>query len=319
MNKNKVKNKFHYAWLGKISLSTLNNSIWSIFRAIILVGLCFMIIFPLIYKFSNSFKGYADLSDPTVFFIPRQISLITYKTVWESINYPMALLNSIWVCALVAFLTTASCTVISYGFARFRFWGQKLLFGIVILILVIPPQAILFPLYLKFKYFDIASFLTFSGALEGSSLIDTLWPFIMLSITGLSFKGGLYIYLLRQYFINVPSAIEEAACIDGCGHFKTFRIIMLPGATPMIITVFLFSFVWQWTDFYYSTMLAPNFNTINMRLFGFSSRLIADHGNLAQNFLQSPQFILLIFPLIFLYIFTQRYFVESIEKSGIVG
>jgi multiple sugar transport system permease protein len=302
-----------------LSTSVLNVYVWRFFRAIILVGLCFMIVFPILYKLSNSFKGYADLSDPTVFFIPRSISLITYKTVWESIHYPTALLSSIAVCALVALLTTASCTFISYGFARFQFWGKQLLFALVILILVIPPQAILFPLYLKFKFFSVTSFLSFSGVLSGSSLIDTLWPFIMLSMTGLSFKGGLYIYLLRQYFINVPVAIEEAAYIDGCNHFRTFRTIMLPGATPMIVTVFLFSFVWQWTDFYYSTMLAPNMPTINMQLFGFSSRLIADHGNLAQNFLQSPQFVLLIFPLVFLYIFTQRYFVESIEKSGIVG
>ena len=115
-------------------------------------------------------------------------------------------------------------------------------------------------------------------------------------------------------------SLEEAANIDGCGTFKTFYRIMLPGAVPMLITVFLFSFVWQWNDFYYSSVLTPEIKVLSMQLLGIKfSSISASTGDLAYAVLNSPKLILLILPLIILYIFTQRFFTESIERSGIVG
>ena len=172
---------------------------------------------------------------------------------------------------------------------------------------------------MKFKFFDPLQIIALNGVLQGSSLINTPWPFVLLSSTCLGLKNGLYVYMMRQYFSGVPAAVEEAASIDGCGHFRIFYQIMLPGARSMLLTVFLFSFVWQWTDSYYSSMLAPNLPTLNMQLFGMTEQLIANHGNIASSLLESPQFLLLILPLIILYLFTQRYFVEGIERSGIVG
>jgi len=104
--------------------------------------------------------------------------------------------------------------------------------------------------------------------------------------------------------------------------FTVFTVasgVVFFGGGDMLLTVFLFSFVWQWTDSYYSSMLAPNLPTLNMQLFGMTEQLIANHGNIASSLLESPQFLLLILPLIILYLFTQRYFVEGIERSGIVG
>lgn len=292
---------------------------WKCLRFVILLGLGFLIVYPVCYKLMASFKSYADFSDPTVIFIPKELSMVAYKTVWQTVNYPYALLLSILLCGGVALLQMASCSLVGYGLARYPFKGRGVVFALVLLTLVIPPQAILFPLYLKFKYFNVLQIFTFSGVLSGISLINTPWPFLLLASTALGFKNGLYIYIMRQYFYNVPSSIEEAANIDGCGHFKIFYKIMLPGAMPMLLTVFLFSFVWQWTDSYYSSMLAPNMQTLNMQLFGMTEQLIQNHGNIAANLLESPQFILLIAPLIILYLFTQRFFVEGIERSGIVG
>lgn len=141
----------------------------------------------------------------------------------------------------------------------------------------------------------------------------------MLSVTANGFKNGLYIYILRQYFTNVPNVLEEAAYIDGCNIFKTFYKIMLPGAMPMLITVFLFSFVWQWNDYYYTVILAPNLPTLTMNIYGLTSTLLGGAGSYWQEIVKAPQTLMMMVPLIILYIFTQRYFVESIEKSGIVG
>jgi len=299
--------------------SKASSAVWKLLRLVILIGLGFLIIYPILYKLIVSFKSYSDFSDPTVIFLPKQLSLVGYKTVWETVNYPVSLLYSILFCGIMSLLQMASCTLVGYGLARYPFRGRNLVFALVLLTMVIPPQAILFPLYLKFKFFDPFQFIALNGVLEGSSLINTPWPFVLLSSTCLGLKNGLYVYMMRQYFCNVPTSIEEAASIDGCGHFRIFYRIMLPGARSMLLTVFLFSFVWQWTDSYYSSMLAPNLPTLNMKLFGMTEQLIASHGNIASNLLESPQFLLLIVPLIILYLFTQRYFVEGIERSGIVG
>ena len=304
----------YLVWKNKASLWA-----WKILRLVILIGLGFLIIYPILYKLIVSFKSYADFSDPTVIFIPKQISLVAYKTVWETVQYPVSLLYSILFCGAISLFQMASCTLVGYGLARYPFRGRNLVFALVLLTMVIPPQAILFPLYLKFKYFDPLQVIVLNGVLQGGSLINTPWPFVMLSTTCLGLKNGLYIYMMRQYFRGVPASVEEAASIDGCGHFRIFYKIMLPGARPMLLSVFLFSFVWQWTDSYYSSMLAPNLPTLNMQLFGMTEQLIQSHGNIASNLLESPQFILLIAPLILLYLFTQRFFVEGIEQSGIVG
>lgn len=304
----------YLVWKNKAS-----SAAWKILRLVILIGLGFLIIYPILYKLIVSFKSYADFSDPTVIFIPKQISLVAYKTVWETVQYPVSLLYSILFCGVMSLFQMASCTLVGYGLARYPFKGRGVVFALVMLTMVIPPQAILFPLYLKFKFFDPLKILVLDGVLQGSSLINTPWPFVLLSVTGLGLKNGLYIYMMRQYFRGVPASVEEAASIDGCGHFRIFYKIMLPGARPMLLSVFLFSFVWQWTDSYYSSMLAPNLPTLNMQLFGMTEQLIQSHGNIASNLLESPQFILLIAPLILLYLFTQRFFVEGIEQSGIVG
>ena len=141
-----------------------------------------------------------------------------------------------------------------------------------------------------------------------------------MALFAVGFKNGLYIFLLRQHFRNMPAVLEEASYIDGSGMFRTFTQIMLPGAVPLLVTVFLFSFVWMWNDYYYTTILAPGLPTLNMKLLGMSVGDIGlILGEMGTSVLQSPRFILLITPLVVLYLLLQKSFTESIVKSGIVG
>jgi multiple sugar transport system permease protein len=145
-------------------------------------------------------------------------------------------------------------------------------------------------------------------------MIDTYGPQIMLALTGLGWKNGLYIYMLRQYFRGIPRVLEEAAYIDGAKTFRAFFTIMLPSAVPMMLTVFLFSFSWQWTDSFYSGTFL-----IKKGLLATSIKWITHKNELMQFNLQQTAILLIILPLILLFIITQRYFVEGIERSGIVG
>ena len=293
--------------------------IWKLMRFVLLVGLSFMILYPVFVKFSASLKSTADMMDSTVVFIPKNPTLQNYKIVLNSVNYTLTLLMTVLFCLVQSLLQLASCSLVAYGIARFKFKGHKLLFGMAVLTLIIPPQIILLPLYIRFHFFGITNIFQFSGIFSGVDLINTYWPFLLLSGTALGFKNGLYIYLLRQHFKNMPMALEEAAYIDGCGPFRTFLRIMLPGSVPMLVTVFLFSFVWQWNDSVYSGIFFPEIPTLANKLYGMVFTTMGAGTTLMSAVLESPKFFLLITPIVILYLFTQKLFVQSISRSGIVG
>ena len=293
--------------------------IWKLMRFVLLVGLSFMILYPIFVKFSASLKSTADMMDSTVVFIPKNPTLQNYKIVLNSVNYALTLLMTVLFCLVQSLLQLASCSLVAYGIARFKFKGHKLLFGMAVLTLIIPPQIILLPLYIRFHFFGITNIFQFSGIFSGVDLINTYWPFLLLSGTALGFKNGLYIYLLRQHFKNMPMALEEAAYIDGCGPIRTLLTIMLPGSVPMLVTVFLFSFVWQWNDTVYSGIFFPEIPTLANKLYGMVFTTMGAGTTLMSAVLESPKFFLLITPIVILYLFTQKLFVQSISRSGIVG
>lgn len=304
----------------KVNMQRVGKISWSVIRGVLIVGISFLILYPIFVKLSTAVKGSLDLYDPTVYFIPKHFTMDNFVTLFKAVNYPQVLAVTVGITLLLSLLQIASCTLVAYGFARFRFPLQNVLFALVIFVLIIPPQVILLPLYLKFRFFNIFQLFTFGGTLTGIPLTGTLWPFVLLSSTAVAFKNSLYIFMLRQYFKNVPTVLEEAAQIDGCGDFKTFYRIILPGSFTMLMTVFLFSFVWQWNDYYYTQVLAPELPTMSVKMMNLSfTNLGSTVTNMVGSMLQAPKFLLLIAPLIVLYLFTQHFFTESIEKSGIVG
>ncbi|MDD5900789.1 MAG: carbohydrate ABC transporter permease [Lachnospiraceae bacterium] len=298
---------------------------YRVIRAVLLFGLCFLILQPMINKLSVSLMTEANLYDATVINIPRNWTLGNYKLVNELIGYWKCLFNSVWVSLVVALLQVAAATLVGYGFARFNFPLKKFWFGCVILLIIVPPQTIMSPLYLNFRYFDIFGIFK---AITGNSLNlqKTMLPYLMMCATCMGFKSGLYIFMLRQYFRGVPKELEEAAYVDGCGNFQTFVRIMLPDAKSMIVSCFLFAYVWQWTDSFYSKMFLGNMELLPKGLNSIAGRLdqyvksigtgtLASSGLLDQ--MISTGTLMAIIPLLILYLFAQKGFVESLSQTGI--
>ena len=144
---------------------------------------------------------------------------------------------------------------------------------------------------------------------------------MLTSITGLGLKNGLFIYIMRQFFKGMPKSLEEAALVDGAGQLRTFFRIMLPGAKVSLIIVFLFSFVWQYNDLFLTSMYMRQTQT----LLPFKLRnltLIFDNLDYSDEYISviiNTGMIMFITPVLLLYAFLQRYFIESIERTGIVG
>lgn len=156
----------------------------------------------------------------------------------------------------------------------------------------------------------------------GINICNTYIPFILLSLTGLAFKNGLYIFMLRQFFRGVPDELEESAYMDGAGTFRTFIQIILPLSVPMMVTVFLFAFCWQWTDTFYTGVFFNNSNTnLLVDIVGIPPSLKLEYAgqSLYYTAIRNTCGLLIIMPLVVLYAFGQKFLVQGIENSGLAN
>ena len=297
----------------------------SIARGLLLFGLCFMIIQPMLTRLGTSLMAEKDLYDSTVVLLPRNPTLENYRIVFDLTDVPRSMLNTVWTAFVVSVLQVAACTLVGYGFARYDFPLKKFWFACVVALIVIPPQTIATALYINFANFDfLGLFKRFAG--KPVNLHGSFLPYALMSATCMGLKNGLYIYMLRQYFRSVPKALEEAAYMDGCNTLHTFVRIMLPDAVPVILSCFLFSFVWQWTDLFYTRNFLSSMSIYSTQLSTIVSRMsryfASDPSSpvvvpaARQQQLISIGVLVCCVPLIVLYVFTQKTFVQSIVMTG---
>ena len=339
-----TKNRIRVDYEGKLSIkerlmkklsasNTWITAIINVFKFILMLGVSYVILYPFFARIAGSFMTKEDIVDATVSLIPKHFTLDIYKYIIIENHYFDALLNTTLLSLLCALIQTMIACLIGYGLAKFKFKGNKLVMGAVVVTMIIPHGTLKLSLVRHFTNFDLMRVLAwpYKGIIEvvnGSTLdlSNTFWPLIVLSIFGLAFKNGLYIYLMRQFFKGVPDELEESAYVDGSGVFRTFFQIILPLAVPMMITVFLFSFSWQWTDEFYTTSFF--FNTVNKTYLMpdiytvIPDSLRADNfagKALWENVIQNTAGIMIIAPLVIVYLFCQRYLVQGIERSGLVG
>lgn len=335
MTKREAKmNKWNKFWArnkaseGYLIKKVAGNYAYRVCRTLMLFGLCFLILQPIFNKISVSFMAEVDLYNAMVVNIPEHFTADNYKLAAEFMGFGEALRNTFLISLTIAILQVAMCTLVGYGFARFKFPLKNFWFACVILIIVIPPQTIATPLHLHFRFFDVFGIIKATTG-EALNLRGSVLPYYLMSAGCMGLKNGLYIYLLRQFFRNQPIELEEAAYVDGCGTLKTFFRIMLPDAKPILTSCFLFSFVWQWTDGFYSKMFLGNTKLLSIQL----SRIAAQLNAYIQTQLQNAAgaslaytsciiatgTLMVITPLLVLYLFAQKGFVESLSSTGIKG
>lgn len=274
---------------------------------LLLVDVAFIFLMPVLRMISTSLMHVMDLYDPTVEWIPRRLAWENFERAFLALEFPLSSKNTIVVAGSCAVLQTISCAIVGYGFARIRFPGRDWLFMLVLFAMIVPPQAIIVQLFILY------------GEL---GWLDTYLPFIVPSAMGMGLRGALFVFIFRQFFKGMPWELEDAARIDGAGPFRVFFNIMLPPAQPAIVVVFLFSVVWHWND-----SLEPAIYLNRPEMFLLPQRLsvvemalenLRFHAMWGTGVIMASA-LLVILPLLVLYAFTQRYFVESIERTGLIG
>lgn len=302
-------------------------------RFLLLLGLSYIILFPFFSKVSASFMSPRDFLQTDVKYIPKFPTVDQYKYLITENNYLKALLNTFLLSGACALIQTFICAFIGYGFAKFKFKGNGVMFILVLITMMLPHQFMQSSMYLKFRYFVLDSTGIYNALGLTKGLIDTFVPLIILSLTGLAFKNGLFIFIMRQFYRGVPDELEESSYVDGYGVFKTFFYIILPLSVPMLVTVFILSFAWQWTDTFYVNMFLPTSDTLLLTSVKFWQTMPATLSSISAAQLtgasaagdiygvavRNTAGFLVIIPLIIMYLFCQRKLIQGIEHSGFGG
>ena len=291
-------------------------------RWAILIGVAYVIIGPVLGIISRSFFSDADNYNTMVYMIPQSPTLERYEIAFDTLNYSSTAVSTIIYSLTLMVLQVLMCSMVGYGFARYDFPLKKVLFGCVVVMIVIPTHTIMLPLYMTFANFDIFGLL---GLIVGKSpnLLGTVWPMYIMTFFACGLRSGLYIYIFNQFFRGLPKEIEEAAYVDGCGVWYTYFRIMLRNAVPSVVTVAIFSLVWQYNDTFYAKLFNISDSTLlSKRVATLASTVGNVYKIYDPNILQlymDAGIVLVILPLVIIYVVLQKQFIEGVERSGIVG
>lgn len=278
----------------------------------ILIGLGFVFLYPIIYMMSVSFMDTKDLVDSTVSWIPTHLSMESFKKASQTLNFWDGIKDSLIMTVIPAALQTFVLALSGFGLARYPVPLKKMWIALFVLIFLIPVQVTMIPRFLLFNSYK---------------MIGTIWPMYVISGLGQGVKSSLFLLVYYNYFASYPKSLDEAAKIDGANGVKIFFKIAIPMAMPAIIVTYLFSFIWIWND----TTQIPQYSTgavttLPMYLQQFSDRFnklyssagVSTGGALNES-IRLAGTLLTITPLVVLYLAVQKYFIQSIERTGITG
>lgn len=307
----------------------------SFIRAVLIFGLMFVILFPIFQQFSLAIRDPIDINNPTVIWIPENFSSLTLKVASLVLNYRESLLGSLRISFVTMVFQIFVTSLAGYAFARLRFRGSNIIFLLVLATIMIPPQTLSMSRYLNFRFFDVFGIIQ---AIRGEplNLLNSRWSLYLMTAFGQGIQSGIFIYIFRQFFRNIPMELEESAEVDGASVLRTYWSIMLPNVRSGILVVGLFAFVWQYNDVYFTSLLQVDqdiellSNNLKNAMVFIPNALFmsgADHL-VSKDVDQNPFYtalvantcaFLVMLPLLVLYIIVQKYFVQGVERSGLVG
>ena len=294
------------------------------FRYAFLIAIGYIIVVQLTSVISHAFRSNEDINNPSVIWVPIHFTLENFQKAFDVIDFVSTFFRTFFVQILSGLVEVFTCAVAAYGFARFEFTGKKLMFSVVIVMILLPPQMIAIPMYLNYAHFDLFGILKLLGNAVGKelrpNLLDTPLTFWMPSIFGVGLRSGLFIFIYRQFFLGLPKELEEAASIDGANAFETFMRVVLPSSGVAFLTVTIFSVVWHWNDYYLSVLYFTDKYPMSVKLMRVDSALgfLLNSTELSHG-IKMAGTLIFVFPPLVLYIILQRKFIASVDKVGIVG
>lgn len=253
-----------------------------------LLIVAFLFVFPFLWMASTAFKTMPEVRQFPPTLLPETWEWSNFAQAWESGPFLMYTWNSILVAVGILILQFLTAVPAAYAFARYKFPGRNLLFGLVLIALMIPGQVIFLPIYVQ---------------LSGWGLVNTLWSLI------LPYAASAFgIFLLRQAFMQVPDEVIEAARLDNASEWKIMWTIMVPMAKPVLVTFGLFSFIYHWNDYFWP-LIMTNSDEVRTLPIGISSLHMSDGGTL-WNVMMAGNMILIL-PILVIFFVAQRHIIKA--------
>ena len=294
----------------------------------VLIVIGYIVLYPLLYMLSNAFKGEKALVDVSLIWIPKYLSTKWFNEAFEIISFGDSLKRTFSLQILSAAIEVIVCAVIAYGFARFNFKGKKIATVFLVLSFMIPLPMYGMSLAVNYRSLDFLGIFglidRFTGVDLRLNIFNTNWSFWLPSLLGVGIRSGMMIYIYIQFFSGLPKELEEAAWIDGAGLFRTFFSIAVPSSSVVYTTVTLFALIWHWNDYFLSSMyltdgypLAVWLTMMPKQLPTMGYSLVPSHPETMAVLMAGC--LVFILPMLIIYIFVQRWFIESIDRVGITG
>jgi ABC-type glycerol-3-phosphate transport system permease component len=261
---------------------------------VILILIAIVEAFPLVWMILTSLKDTHEIFNTV---LPTHIRWDNFPRVWFAMNFPLHLANSLYVTGLTVALVVGLATPAAYAFARYRFPGREVVFYAFIGVMMIPPQAILIPMFQFLKSLHMLN-----------------------SLTGLalSFVGGgtaFAVFLMRTFFLSLPRELGDAALIDGCDDFQVFWHVYLPLARPGIAAVVIIQSLYTWNEFMFSStfLISPDIKTVQSAVFQAVGQYATDYSALCSGL------IIALIPVILVYLVLQRQFISGLTAGALKG
>ncbi|MCU1415510.1 MAG: sugar transporter, permease protein [Microbacteriaceae bacterium] len=272
-------------------MSTRRLVLFILLHVVIIVGAIVMF-FPFLWTIITSITPGASLTS-TPALIPANPSLGAYGRLFTERPFGQVILNSILLAAITTVVQLVTSSTAAYAFSRLPFRGRTLVFGLYLATMMIPLQVLIVPLFVELKTFGLID-----------SYLGALLP---------TFASAFGIFLLRQAINQVPVELDEAATLDGAGHFRTFWSIIVPNIRPALATLVVFSFMSSWNSFLWPLIVlrSPELQTLPIALAGLQGQYISDWDVIMAGSVVS------VLPILAIYIFAQRYVVQGVASSGI--
>lgn len=302
-----------------------NGILFTVFVYVLLVSLGFVYLYPILHMIITSVKSLPDLLDPSVSWIPTELSLENFKSAFQVMNFTDALIDTTQIALFPTIAQTAVCALTGYGLARYAFPGRNIVIALALLTFIVPPYVLMIPTYTMYSDYGI---------------LGSILTLILPALTGQGLKSALFILIFMQFFRQTPLSLDEAARVDGCSEWRIFYNIALPLAIPAFVVTFLFSFVWYWNESYFTVIYMSAtrsasqeaMTTLLMELTRFeqsytgylqstsgtwgAAHMVESAPNEA---IKMAATLITVMPMLIVYFILQKQFVESIDRTGITG
>lgn len=282
----------------------------------VLICVAFIYLEPIIEMITKSIMGSGDIIDPAVEWVPRSFSLDNLKVAAKVLKLNQTLTNSVLWSGGLALCQTLVSALTGYALSRYDFKFKKIIFVMILLAFIIPVPVLMVPRLMMFVSLQ---------EMIGFNLIGTAIPQGAMALLGQGVYSTVLILIFQNFFNMIPKALDEAAQIDGAGSAQVFYHIVVKMSISTVLVVFLFSFVWNWNETYITgTLMRNSIELLPAKLSLFNSEFESAVSSSGSAFKLNEAYkmaatLISIAPLLVLYLFVQKRFIEGIENTGITG